>query len=154
MKNTGIMLCLACIFLCGCGNQTNDVATDPGESTPAATEATFDEGGDAEADQQDTEEQAEEKQENDAVENDNRKMIAEALGIEEDHRKIRFILRGLETANAGAIQKAETTQENDFTVLKVVAEDGTNLSVYLTDGYSLNSVKNDDTGEWLVKSEM
>ncbi|MCR4690861.1 MAG: hypothetical protein K5739_05930, partial [Lachnospiraceae bacterium] len=106
MKKTGIMLCLACILLWGCGNQTNDVATDPGESTPAATEATFDEGGNVDEDQQDTKEQAEEK------------------------------------------------QENDFTVLKVVAEDGTNLSVYLTDGYSLNSVKNDDTGEWLVKSEM
>ena len=83
----------------------------------------------------------------------NRTIIAEAIGIEENDRKMRFILSTLNTINAGQIQSAEAAEEDGEKVINIVAEDGTNYCIYLSSSGSVEAVKNLDTGEWPVKSE-
>lgn len=92
-------------------------------------------------------------QEEDTVLNEeNRKLIADALGIEENSRNIRFMLSCLDTINAGKLQSAELSEDNGERLLNVVAEDGTRYQIYLTDRGSVEAVKNLDTGEWPVQS--
>lgn len=82
----------------------------------------------------------------------NRSMIAEALGVEENSRNIRFILNCLNTVEAGQIQSAETDEINGEKVINVIAEDGTEYQIYLSGSGSVEAVKNLSTGEWPVQS--
>lgn len=92
-------------------------------------------------------------EEDNAVDEANRALIATALSIEPDSRNIKFILNTLRTINSGKIQKAELSEDNNEKVLKIVAENGTPFSVYLTNSGSVEAVKNNKTGEWIIKSE-
>lgn len=83
----------------------------------------------------------------------NRTMIAEALGIAEDSRSIRFILSSLDTIGAGQIQSAESVEADGGKAIDLVAEDGTNYRIYLTRSGGVDSVKDLDTGEWPIRSE-
>lgn len=87
------------------------------------------------------------------VDANNRTIIAEAVGIEENDRKMRFILSTLNTISAGQIQSAEAVEDDGRKVINLVAEDGTNYCIYLSRSGSVEAVKNLDTGEWPVKSE-
>ncbi|MDE6750593.1 MAG: hypothetical protein K2K21_16260 [Lachnospiraceae bacterium] len=89
----------------------------------------------------------------DEVDANNRTIIAEAVGIEENDRNMRFILSTLNTISAGQIQSAEVVEEDGEKVINLVAEDGTNYCIYLSGSGSVEAVKNLDTGEWSVKSE-
>lgn len=92
-------------------------------------------------------------EEEDAVDAVNRTMIAEALGIDESSRNIRFIVNGLHTIEAGQLLSAEATEINGENVLNIVSEDGTNYCIYLTGSGSVDAIKNVDTGEWPVISQ-
>lgn len=87
------------------------------------------------------------------VDANNRTIIAKAVGIEENDRKMRFILSTLNAINAGQIQSAEAAEEDGEKVINLVVEDGTNYCIYLSGSGSVEAVKNLDTGEWPVKSE-
>lgn len=87
------------------------------------------------------------------VDANNRTIIAEAVGIEENDRKMHFILSTLNTISAGQIQSAEAAEEDGEKVINIVVEDGTNYCIYLSGSGSVEAVKNLDTGEWPVKSE-
>ena len=89
------------------------------------------------------------------VEANNGALIAKALGIEENHRKIQFILRALDTVNSGKISDAKRIDADNGVdlYLDVVAEDGSNLRIELSKSYSLEGVQNLDTQEWLITSE-
>jgi hypothetical protein len=87
-----------------------------------------------------------------AVNTNNRSMIAEALGVEENHRNIRFILNSLNTMNAGQIQSAKADEVDGSTVISLVAEDGTDYRIYLSSGGSVEAVQNLITGEWTIQS--
>lgn len=83
----------------------------------------------------------------------NRTIIAEAAGIEENDRNMRFILGTLNTISAGQIQSAEAAEKDGEKMINLVAEDGTNYCIYLSRRGSVEAVKNLDTGEWPVKSD-
>lgn len=83
----------------------------------------------------------------------NRTMIAEALGIEEDSRNIRFILNSMNTIGAGQIQKAEAVEENGEKMIDIVAEDGTNYRIYLSGSGNVDAIENLLTGEWPITSD-
>lgn len=83
----------------------------------------------------------------------NRTKLAEALSIEEDARCLKFLLSALRTVNAGAIESAELSTEGSDRIINVVAEDGTNYQIFVSNGNSLEAVKNADTGEWVITSE-
>lgn len=111
---------------------------------------TAEENPDTITDQPDIEQDAgKEESEVDAY---NRSMIAEALGVEENFRGLRFILNSLTVIEAGQIQSAKTTQVDGEKVLDIVAEDGTEFRIYLTSSGSVDAVKNLTTGEWPIAS--
>lgn len=83
----------------------------------------------------------------------NRSIIAHALNIDENERCLRFILNCLNTIDVGQLQEAELVTENGEKALVVVAAKKTNYQVYLTQGNSVEAVKDLDTGEWLVQSD-
>ena len=83
----------------------------------------------------------------------NRAIIAEALGIDEGSRNIRFILKTLDTIGAGQIKSAEAGMDGGDSYLDITAEDDTVYRIYLTGSGSVDAVKNMDTGEWPIKSE-
>lgn len=120
----------------------NDVAN--GVSDESGSDVNFDDNTEVDADGD------EEKMQVDA---NNRIIIAEAVGIEENDRKMGFILIALDTIGAGQIQSAEAAEEDGEKVINIVAEDGTNYCIYLSGSGSVEAVKNLDTGEWVVKSE-
>ena len=111
-------------------------------SQPAEKEETVTEVIDKEGDSSDME-----------AESVNRTIIAEALGIDEESRNIRFLLSSLNTIGAGQIQKAEKGNENGEDVLLVVAEDNTNYCIYLTGSGKVDAVRNMDTGDWVITSQ-
>ncbi len=84
---------------------------------------------------------------------ENKRLIADTLGIEDDHKLIP-IQHALVTVNAGKIRKAVQRKNDRDVYLDVVAEDGRNLRILLSKDYSLIAVKNLDTGEWLITSQM
>lgn len=88
------------------------------------------------------------------VDINNRTIIAEVLGVEEDSRNIRFILRTLNTIKVGKIQSAETDEIDGEKVINLVAEDGTNYRIYLSKSGSIEAVKNLDNAEWPIQSKM
>ena len=90
------------------------------------------------------------KEEMDAI---NRTMIAETLGIKENHRSLRFILSSLNTISVGQIQSVELVEDNGEKVLNLVSEDGINYKIYLSKSGNVEAVQNTDTGEWMIQSE-
>ena len=82
----------------------------------------------------------------------NRKMIAEALKVDESSRNIRFILNALEGIGAGTIRKAGLYSDNGDKTINITAEDNTEYRVYLTQGGSLEGIKNLDNDKWEVQS--
>lgn len=84
---------------------------------------------------------------------DNRAMIAEALGVEKDSRNIRFILNGINTVGMGRLQSARMLESDGQKILSLVAEDGTEYQMYLSESGNLEAVQNLDTGEWPIQSE-
>lgn len=89
------------------------------------------------------------------VDEANRKMIAEALGVDENSRNIKFIIAFLNSLDAGVISDVEFN-ENEQNRMTIVfkAEDGTNYKMYLSLSGSPMEVKNLDTGDWPITSEM
>ena len=89
------------------------------------------------------------------VDDANRKMIAEALEVDENSRNIKFIIAFLNSLDAGVISDAEFN-ENEQNRMTIVfkAEDGTNYKMYLSLSGSPMEVKNLDTGDWPITSEM
>ena len=86
------------------------------------------------------------------MEASNRTIIAEALGVDENNRNIRFILSSLDTICAGKIQSAEATEVDGEKVLNLVAEDGTDYRIFLSGSGSVEAVENLATGEWPIQS--
>lgn len=83
----------------------------------------------------------------------NRVMIAEALGVEKDSRNIRFILNGINTVGMGQLQSARMLESDGQKILSLIAEDGTEYQMYLSESGNLEAVQNLDTGEWPIQSE-
>lgn len=138
------MLFFAWIMLfgmCACSNQSANVKIES-ESGIAADELASEAWDETEVDEEVTE-----------MNEKNRTLIADALGVNENSRNIRFILSSLNTVGAGQIQSAEVTEEDGEKVIKVVAEDGIDYQIYLSENGSVEAVKNLTTGEWPVQSE-
>lgn len=87
------------------------------------------------------------------VDRNNKKIIADALGVEENARNIRFIMNSLNTIPVGRIQSALLTKENGEDVLDLTTEDQKSYRVYLTGSKKVDAVKDLETGEWLITSE-
>lgn len=90
---------------------------------------------------------------NDYTLENNNKIIANTLGIEETNRNLKFIMNSLNTINAGQIQSAELHETNKEKVLDIIAEDNTKYQIYLSDSNKVEAIKNIDTDEWVIKSE-
>lgn len=86
----------------------------------------------------------------------NRKIIADVLGIEADSSQVDITLSALHEINAGKIQSAERVEDagaKSVQVFNLVAEDGTNYQVWLK-GTMLFGVLNLDTNEWPIASDL
>lgn len=152
MKKWVIVLALS--VLCGmsaCSNRSTNNMSDSGQNG-VANGVSNESGSDKNVDDN-TEVNADGDEKKMQVETSNRTIMAEAVGIEENDRKMRFILSTLNTISAGQIQSAVADEENGEKVVNLVAEDGTNYCIYLSKSGSVEAVKNLDTGEWPVKSE-
>lgn len=148
------VIALALSVLCSmsaCSNRNTNSISDSGQNDVA--NEVSDEPGSGENVNDNTEVNADEDSEKMKVDANNRTIIAEAVGIEENDRTMRFILSTLDTISAGQIQSAEAAEEDGEQVINLVAEDGTNYCIYLSGSGSIEAVKNLDTGEWPVKSE-
>lgn len=147
-----IVLVLSIICsMSACSNINTNNISDSGQND-VANEVSG-ESGSGENVNDNTEVNADEDEEKMKVDANNRAIIAKAVGIEENDRKMRFILSALNTISAGQIQSAEAAEEDGEKVIKLVAEDGINYCIYLSGSGSVEAVKNLDTGEWPVKSE-
>lgn len=129
--------------MCACSNQSVNVKIE-GESVSAEENLASEAWDGTEVDEEEGVTEMNAK---------NRTLIAGALGVEEDSRNIRFILSSLNTVGAGQIQSAEVTEEDGEKVIKVVAEDGIDYQIYLSESGSVEAVKNLTTGEWPIQSE-
>lgn len=137
-----VFMVLCCMSGCDDSNGKNELETIAGDVIieEVADESVSDNNEDRDR----------EEIEMDAI---NRTMIAEALGIQDNHRSIRFILSSLNTISAGQIQSVELVEDNGEKVLNLVSEDGTNYQIYLSKSGNVEAVKNTDTGEWMIQSE-
>ena len=152
MKKWVIVLALSVLCsMSACSNRNTNNISDSGLNDVA--NEVSDESGSGENVNDNTEVNADEDSEKMKIDANNRTIIAEAVGIEENDRTMRFILSTLDTISAGQIQSAETAEEDGEKVINLVAEDGTNYCIYLSGSGSVEAVKNLDTGEWPVKSE-
>ena len=155
MRRILIALLCGCILAgctgCAAGGAGNAGGQSGGEAPAEETQAEGTQAEDAQTGEAaDAAGGGEEESEVDAQ---NRAMLAQALGVPEDQRNIRFLLGALETVGAGKIQSAELTEADGAEVLRVVGEDGTQLDIYLTGSGKVEGVKNPETGEWLITSE-
>ena len=81
----------------------------------------------------------------------NRKILAGAIGIDENDGSMKYTLEKLKKIDAGRIQSAvKGMSEDGEEYIDIVAEDGTNFRMYLMGGYSVMDVENLDTGEWVI----
>lgn len=87
------------------------------------------------------------------MEVNNRTLIANALGIDENARNMRFIMNSLKAINVGWIQTAELTQENGGDVLDITTKDQMNYRIYLSSSKKVDAIKDLSSGEWLITSE-
>ena len=152
MKKWVIVLALSILCsMSACSNRNTNNISDSGQNDVA--NEVSDESGSGENVNDNTEVNADGDKEKMKVDANNRTIIAEAVGIEENDRKMRFILSTLNMISAGQIQSAEAAEEDGEKVINLVVEDGTNYCIYLSRSGSVEAVKNLDTGEWSVKSE-
>lgn len=152
MKKWMIVLVLSVLCnMSACGNGNVKNISDSGQND--AVNGGIDEPGSGENIDDHTEINADGDEEKMQVDEKNRTIIAEAVGIEENDRNMRFILNTLNTISAGWIQSAEAAEKDGEKMINIVAEDGTNYCIYLSRRGSVEAVKNLDTGEWPVKSE-
>lgn len=150
MKKWVIVLALSVLCSMSACRNTNNIS-DSGQNDVA--NEVSDEPDSGENVNDNTEVNADGDEEKMKVDANNRTIIAEAVGIEENDRKMRFILSTLNTISAGKIQSAEAVEDDGEKAINLVAEDGTNYCIYLSRSGSVEAVKNLDTGEWPVKSE-
>lgn len=136
-----IYILIMCLLLSACSNYSG------GDEDIAGADTTVSGTEEQTPADNDTIEETGEMSEN------NRAIIAEALGIDEGSRNIRFILRTLDTIGAGEIKSAEAGTDGGDSYLDITAEDDTVYRIYLTGSGSVDAVKNMDTGEWPIKSE-
>ena len=152
MKKWGILLALSVLCsISACSNSNTNNISDSGQNDVANEVADVSGSGENVNDNTEVNTDGDEKKMK--VDANNRTIIAEAVGIEENDRKMRFILNTLNTISAGQIQSAEAAEEDEEELINLVAEDGTNYCIYLSRSGSVEAVKNLDTGEWPVKSE-
>ena len=130
-----------CLLLSACSNYSGEEDSIAGaDTTVSGTEEQIPADNDA-------------MEETGEMSENNRAIIAEALGIDEGSRNIRFILKTLDTIGAGQIKSAEAGMDGGDSYLDITAEDDTVYRIYLTGSGSVDAVKNMDTGEWPIKSE-
>ena len=86
------------------------------------------------------------------MEADNRAVIAKALGVAEDARNLRFILRGLDSAGTGPVKEALLKEENGGRVLDLTAESGKKYRLYLSARGNIDALLDLDAGEWLIRA--
>ena len=152
MKKWVIVLALSVLCsMSACSNRNVNNISDSGQKD--VVNGVSDESGSGGNVDDNTEFNTDADEEKMQVDANNRTIIAEAVGIEENDRSMRFILSALDTINAGQIQSAEAAEEDGEKVINIVAGDGTNYCIYLSGSGSVEAVKNLDTGEWPVKSE-
>ena len=152
MKKWVIVLALSVLCsMSACSDRNVNNISDSGQNDVA--NGVSDESGSGENVDDNAEVNADGAEEKMQVDANNRTIIAEAVGIEENDRKMRFILSTLDTISSGQIQSAEAVEEDGEKVINIVVEDGTNYCIYLSSSGSVEAVKNLDTGEWAVKSE-
>lgn len=83
---------------------------------------------------------------------ENTVIIAKVLGIDEDARSLPYIIKSLEDLDLGAIKSAKLEEDNGQKILNLVMESGRNIRVYLTSNYTVDAVKDLDTGVYLKTS--
>ncbi len=140
-----VLILMMFYFLCGCSGEKEDHGSMPVDDADHDYSISEDSNM---ADNDDTADGCEE--EKDIA---NRIVIAEAMGIDENSRSIRFILNCLNTIGAGKIQSAESIDSEGEKAIDLIAEDGTNYRIYLSSSGGVESVKNLDTNEWPIRSE-
>lgn len=140
-KITIILVLIMCLVLSACGS--HDAVEDNSSGDDAAAIG-IEEKADAD---NDNDEETEEMSDN------NRTIIAEALGVDENSRSLRFHLYALNEVNAGEIKSAVAGSDGNDKYIEVVAEDDTVYRIYLSGSGSVDAVKNMDTGEWPISSE-
>ena len=84
-----------------------------------------------------------------AAEKSNRKKLKKVTGYSND--KVDTLLNFFDNFNMGEVQEIEMEKADVGETLHVVAEDGTNYKILLTNG-SVDGIQNEDTGEWVVRS--
>lgn len=131
------MLVLISISVSACGTKEpeNRGRFDPEDDTALTQEDDEDDPEDTAAD----------------TEASNRKILAEAIGIDENDGSMKYNLEKLKKIDAGRIQSAvKGMTEDGEEYIDIIAEDGTNFRMYLMGGYSVMDVENLDTGEWVI----
>ena len=82
----------------------------------------------------------------------NAKAVAEAFGIDEGDRRVTDIVNVMNSVQLGTFKEAFAVYADTEVCLKIKTEKGS-FTLYLTGGLSVEALKNDETGEWLLKSE-
>ena len=123
------------VSACGMEEQENRGRFDPEDDTALIQEDDEEDPEDTAAD----------------TEASNRKILAGAIGIDENDGSMKYNLEKLKKIDAGRIQSAvKGMSEDEEEYIDIVAEDGTNFRMYLMGGYSVMDVENLDTGEWVI----
>lgn len=142
-KTVIIFILILCLMLpaCSADSGSEDIVT--GADTAVS-------GIEKQTEQTSAEEEAIE--ENAEMSGNNKAIIAEALGVSEDSRNLRFIINTLDTIGAGQIKNAEAGTDGTGIYIDISAEDDIMYRMYLSGSGSVDAVKNMDTGEWPVRS--
>lgn len=138
MKECIIALALAaicCLNACGSKGTAKELENTPDNQSNMNTAAAVTEAEESE------------------MEINNRTLIANALGVDENARNMRFIMNSLKAINVGWIQTAELTQENGEDVLDITTKDQMNYRIYLSSSKKVDAIKDLSSGEWLITSE-
>ena len=78
--------------------------------------------------------------------------IAEAMGLDKDSTKVKFVMNSLQAVNAGHILNAEMEETDTDRMLHVSTENGLDLRIYLSPGNSVEGILDDISKQWLVWS--
>jgi peptidoglycan hydrolase CwlO-like protein len=140
MKKFGTMLCILTLVLgvsTGCGNK--DVSAENIINVEEESSSEL---------EKESETITEINPEIDAY---NKKIIAAAMGIEEDDKSITNILKHMYKFEIGTIQNAKADKINNDNVLYITAEDGTEYLIYLW-GNDLDCVQDLTNDKWVIRS--